>query len=82
MRYVYLLKSEPHPTQRYVGLTANLRARLADHTAGRSPHTAKYRPWRLVAYLAFTNERQAAAFEQYLKSGSGRSFATKHLWPL
>jgi putative endonuclease len=42
MRYVYLLQSEAFTGQRYVGVTANLRMRLAEHNAGRSPHTSKY----------------------------------------
>jgi putative endonuclease len=44
------------------------------------PHTSKYVPWRLVTYLAFSNEQQAQAFEGYLKSGSGHAFARKRLW--
>jgi putative endonuclease len=47
---------------------------------GRSPHTAKYKPWKLVAYVAFSNEEKALAFEKYIKSGSGRAFAEKRLW--
>jgi hypothetical protein len=31
------------------------------------------------AYLAFSNERRAVAFEKYLKSFSGRAFAKKRL---
>ncbi|MBL8771968.1 MAG: GIY-YIG nuclease family protein [Phenylobacterium sp.] len=70
------------PKRRYVGLTSDLRTRLADHNAGKSPHTAKYRPWRLVAYIAFSDRAQAAAFEAYLKSGSGHAFARKRLWSM
>lgn len=33
----------------YVGLTADVNARLEDHNAGRCPHTAAHRPWRLCA---------------------------------
>jgi putative endonuclease len=47
---------------------------------GQSKHTAKYKPWKLVTYCAFKNESRAAAFEKYLKSGSGRAFANKRLW--
>ena len=74
MHYVYLLKSEGHPRQPYVGSTRDLRQRLKDHNDGRSPHTAKFRPWVLVAYFAFRQEKMAIAFEKYLKSGSGRAF--------
>jgi putative endonuclease len=78
MHYVYLLKSESHPKQPYVGSTGDLRQRLKDHNEGRSPHTAKFRPWILVAYFAFVQEETAIAFEKYLKSGSGRAFITRH----
>ena len=80
MKYVYLLQSIPHPNQRYVGMTSDLKKRLAAHDAGLSTHTAKYRPWKLVTYLAFTDAAKAAEFERYLKSGSGHAFANKRLW--
>ena len=80
MRYVYLLHSEAFAGQRYVGITSDLRKRLADHNAGRSPHTSKYAPWKLVTYVAFSDEQKAETFERYLKSGSGHAFASKRLW--
>jgi hypothetical protein len=43
MRYVYLLQSEAVTGQRYVGVTSDLKQRLADHNAGKSPHTSKRR---------------------------------------
>jgi putative endonuclease len=80
MHYIYLLQSEAFPSQRYVGLTSDLRRRLAEHNAGKSPHTSKYVPWRLVTYVAFSNEQKAEVFERYLKSGSGHAFASRRLW--
>jgi putative endonuclease len=80
MRYVYLLQSESSADQRYVGVTSDLKQRLADHNAGKSPHTSKYLPWRLVTYVAFSDEKKAENFEHYLKSGSGHAFARKRLW--
>ena len=81
MKYVYLLQSISHPEQRYVGLTSDLQKRLAAHNASKSPHTAKYRPWKIVTYLAFSDDVKAASFEKYLKTGSGRAFANKRFWP-
>ena len=78
MYYVYLLKSESHPKQPYVGLTRDLQQRLKDYNEGRSPHTAKFRPWLLIAYFAFAEEKTAIAFENYLKSGSGRALINRH----
>jgi predicted GIY-YIG superfamily endonuclease len=80
MKYVYLLQSQTHPTQRYVGLTSDIEKRLAAHNAGQSTHTSKFRPWELVCYLAFADETKAVEFEKYLKSGSGKAFAQKRFW--
>ncbi len=76
----YLLQSEAVVDQRYVGSTADLKQRLAMHNAGKSPHTSKYVPWKLVTYVAFSDQRKAESFERYLKSGSGHAFARKRLW--
>ena len=80
MHYVYLLESLVDPTKRYIGVTSDLRVRLSEHNAGRSAHTSKHRPWRIVTYVAFSDRQQAEAFERYLKSGSGHAFARKRLW--
>lgn len=80
MKYVYLLQSLSHPEQRYTGLTKNVEKRLVAHNAGQSIHTSKYRPWRVVLALVFAEDNKAIAFERYLKTGSGRAFATKHFW--
>jgi predicted GIY-YIG superfamily endonuclease len=79
MTYVYLLESLAFQGRVYIGHTNDLRTRLADHNAGKSPHTAKYKPWRLVTYIAFSEEGKAIAFERYLKTASGRAFANKRL---
>jgi len=55
VRYVYLLESEQDERQRYVGLTTDLKKRLAEHNARKSPHTSKHMPWRLVTYIAFSD---------------------------
>ena len=80
MKTVYLLQSITHPEQRYVGLTSDPDKRLAAHNAGQSPHTAKFRPWKLITCLTFADDDKAADFERYLKSGSGRAFANKRFW--
>jgi len=76
--YVYLLQSISFPGERYVGMTDDLRSRLKDHNMGRSVHTAKYKPWKLSVYVAFADKTRASQFEKYLKSGSGRAFASRH----
>lgn len=77
--YVYILQSLADPTQFYTGLCSNVDARLAAHNAGQSPHTSKFKPWRLLSSHFFADENAAIAFERYLKSGSGRAFAAKRL---
>ena len=79
MNYVYILQSISHPDQFYTGLCKDVAARLSGHNAGQSPHTAKFKPWRLLSSHYFERPETAAAFERYLKSGSGRAFANKHL---
>jgi predicted GIY-YIG superfamily endonuclease len=74
------LESEGTAGQRYIGVTSDLRKRLFEHNNGKSSHTSKFLPWRLVTYIAFSNERKAETFERYLKSGSGHAFARKGLW--
>jgi predicted GIY-YIG superfamily endonuclease len=80
MKYVYLIKSTLCPDQKYIGITSNIKSRLNAHNEGRSPHTIKFKPWKLITYLAFSNDQKALEFEKYLKSGSGRAFANKRLW--
>jgi putative endonuclease len=80
MFYVYLLESIHFAGERYVGVTHDLKLRLTQHNAGESSYTAAFRPWRLVTYVAFSDERKAKSFEAYLKGGSGHAFAKKHLW--
>lgn len=78
MVYVYLIESVNRRDQHYVGLTRDLKQRFADHNEGRSAHTRKFKPWHLVSYFAFADESTAADFEEYLKSGSGKTFLKRH----
>jgi len=80
LKYVYLLKSIRFPNQQYIGLSRDPEARLVEHNAGKSPHTSKYTPWRLIAKFGFDDSSKAHDFEQYLKSGSGRAFAERRFW--
>ena len=79
MYYVYILRSQNSPDQTYVGSTGDLRKRLAEHNAGKSIHTNKFKPWDLIAYIAVPEKHLAEELESYLKSGSGRAFAKRHL---
>ncbi len=79
MHYVYILRSEKYPARFYVGETSDLRGRFSQHNAGKSLHTAKYRPWKLIWYAGFADHAAALRFEVYLKTASGRIFQKKHL---
>jgi predicted GIY-YIG superfamily endonuclease len=78
--YVYLIESLSMKGERYVGMTTELKQRLREHNQGNSSHTAKFSPWKLITYVAFTDRAKAESFERYLKSGSGHAFARKRLW--
>jgi putative endonuclease len=78
-RIVYILKNTENPPRFYTGVTADLRARLAAHNAGRCSHTEKHRPWHVDAVIKFADEARALKLEKYLKSGSGAAFASRHL---
>ena len=79
MWYVYILRSTEFPDQEYVGVTEDLKRRILEHNAGKSKHTAKFKPWKLIWYCAFSDKHKALEFEAYLKSHSGRAFTKKRL---
>lgn len=80
MYCVYFLRSIEHPKKTYVGMTDDVNARLRKHNSGGSPHTAKWRPWELVGYIAVRSKERAAALERYVKQGSGYAWSHKHMW--
>ena len=80
-RFVYVLRSESAPEHHYVGCTTDVANRLEWHNFGPDGQTRRHRPWRVLVSLEFPDERTALRFEKYLKSGSGRAFATRHFAP-
>lgn len=79
MFYVYIIRSINYKDQLYIGCTKDLKKRLISHNNGTTFHTEKYKPWKLVMFLAFADKDKAIAFEKYLKSHSGRAFRDKRL---
>jgi predicted GIY-YIG superfamily endonuclease len=71
--YVYVLVSQSRPDRIYIGYTAHLKRRLAEHNEGSSKFTSKYRPWRIRAAIALQSRERAFALELYLKTHSGRA---------
>lgn len=77
MYHAYLLRSLKFPDQTYVGYTLDVQERLKTHNFGGSVHTASGKPWELVMFLSFYDEKRAREFEYYLKTQSGRAFLSK-----
>lgn len=78
MFYTYVIQSEVDQTL-YIGLTNSVKNRLERHNAGQEDYTSKKRPWVLLFYAAFRSREEAADFEKYLKSGSGREFIRRRV---
>ncbi len=76
MYYAYILFSKKFH-RFYFGSANDLQERLKLHNSGRVISTKPYLPWQLVWYAGFSTEKEARKFEQYLKTGSGKSFAYK-----
>jgi putative endonuclease len=64
--FVYILASRSR--RLYVGVTNNLLVRIAQHRAGASAFTARYRIWRLVHCEQTLDVRSAIAREKQLKA--------------
>jgi putative endonuclease len=77
MYTVYILKCADN--KYYTGCTENLKERIGRHDNGYVPATESRRPIQLIAHVVLNNKYKAFEFEKYLKSGSGRAFAKKHL---
>ena len=64
MYYLYVIQNEAG--EYYLGYTANLENRLADHNAGSNKSTKNHK-WELVYYEAYVSEKYARNREQALK---------------
>ena len=78
MFYVYVLHLE-FDQGLYIGFSADLRRRLAEHRQGLAFATSFRGPWRLIYYEAYLEEEDALGRERYLKSGGGRRFFKNQL---
>jgi putative endonuclease len=66
MYYIYLLKSIQN-NQVYIGFTGDLKQRFKDHNSGFVKSTKPFRPWKLIYYEAYLNEKDARERERQLK---------------
>ena len=78
MFFTYIITSISIPSKTYIGFTSNIKERLKSHNQGKSSYTKKYVPWKLTFYAGFPEKAIAMDFERYLKSRSGKAFASKH----
>lgn len=79
MWHVYFLRSFYNPKKTYIGITDDVPERLKKHNEGGSPHTARFKPWELVAYITVPTKKKATELERYFKRGSGHAWIHKHL---
>ncbi|MCX6813656.1 MAG: GIY-YIG nuclease family protein [Candidatus Azambacteria bacterium] len=70
MFYVYVLESI-NESDLYIGFTNDLKSRLEKHNRGLNFSTKLRKPWRLVHYEAYLNEKDARRRERYLKTSQG-----------
>ena len=66
MFYVYVLQSINN-RKLYYGYTNDLKRRFKEHNDGKNFSINHYRPYRLVYYEAYTDERDAKLREKQLK---------------
>ncbi|MEX0888177.1 MAG: GIY-YIG nuclease family protein [Patescibacteria group bacterium] len=78
MYYVYILQSQKDNSP-YTGFTTDLKKRLNKHNHKEVRFSSAKAPYNLIWYCGFKERAKAAAFEHYLKDGSGFAFARKHL---
>ena len=79
MYYVYIIQSVLFQKQIYTGFSENIDERLDEHNCGKSVHTNKFKPWKLICYVSFCDKQKALDLERYLKTASGIAFRNKRL---
>lgn len=78
MWYVYLIRSTKDGYF-YVGMTNDLKQRLKLHNFGKVYATRLRAPFELVYYEAHHSKNDAAAREQFLKTGWGKNWIKRTL---
>jgi len=67
MYYVYILKSIIKKDEMYIGSTINLKKRIEEHNNGKEISTKRYKPWYVLYYEAYNEEKLARVREKKLK---------------
>jgi len=68
--YVYVLESIKSGDL-YIGYTTDLRKRLQKHNKGLNLSTKTNKPWKLIHYETYLNDKDARRRERYLKTSQG-----------
>jgi putative endonuclease len=66
--YILILSNK----QLYTGFTSNLKRRIEEHKAGKSPFTKNRLPVKIIYYEVFNNKEDAEKRERYLKTNKGK----------
>ena len=75
---IYVLHSQKSG-KRYVGMTADVNRRLAEHNASKSKFTSGHVPWILIYTETAGDSKQARQREKYFKSAAGRKYIEQQL---
>jgi len=78
MFFVYVLISSKDKNL-YIGFSENVIQRLEEHNSGKNISTRNRRPFELIYYEAYIDQKDALGREKFLKSGSGHRFLEKQL---
>lgn len=79
MNYVVYILEDKNDKTWYTGFTTNLKQRLRDHQAKRSPYTSKKSDLKLIYAELYLDKKDALGREKFLKSGAGHRFLRKQL---
>jgi putative endonuclease len=71
MYYVYAISSLEH-NYIYVGMTIDIKSRIARHNDGRERTTRFYKPYKLIYKEVCISRPEARLREKYWKSGIGK----------
>jgi len=76
--YTYILYSRSH-NRFYKGHCNDLERRLREHNNGRTKSNKAFRPWEIIYFETFDNEKDAILREKYFKTSAGRRFLKKKI---
>ena len=76
--FTYILYSEKFD-EFYYGQTQNLDTRVIKHNAGYVKSTARYAPWRLIAYKESMTRSEAFLMERALKNCKSRDIVSEFI---